>query len=118
MLCANPVRLSVPTTAARPAARGALRVQATDKRSRSSLAEVAEFQRSPSDCGSTEVQVALLSSRVTSLTKHLQQNKKDYDTQRGLLQVLGQRKRLLNYMKKSQLRQVRGDGGEAQHPRA
>lgn len=87
MLCANPVRLSVPTTAARPAARGALRVQATDKRSRSSLAEVAEFQRSPSDCGSTEVQVALLSSRVTSLTKHLQQNKKDYDTQRGLLQV-------------------------------
>jgi ribosomal protein S15 len=83
----NPVRLSAPSTAARPAARGALRVQAIDKRSRCAVAEVAEFQRSPADCGSTEVQVALLSSRVVNLTKHLQQNKKDYDTQRGLLQV-------------------------------
>lgn len=52
-----------------------------------SSAQVAQFQRSPADCGSTEVQIALLSSRVINLTAHLKANKKDYDSQRGLLKV-------------------------------
>jgi ribosomal protein S15 len=82
-----PAALRLAPSAARPAARTNLRVVAANKKSRASVADVAAYQRSPADCGSSEVQVALLSSRVVNLTKHLQQNKKDYDTQRGLLQV-------------------------------
>eukprot|EP00241_Pyramimonas_parkeae_P009459 CAMPEP_0114224718 /NCGR_PEP_ID=MMETSP0058-20121206/261_1 /TAXON_ID=36894 /ORGANISM="Pyramimonas parkeae, CCMP726" /LENGTH=124 /DNA_ID=CAMNT_0001335221 /DNA_START=58 /DNA_END=432 /DNA_ORIENTATION=+ len=103
-LAPAPTRLNAnaSTSARLPSRSSSLRVVAmAEKRSRSSVAEVAQFQRSPADCGSTEVQIALLSSRVINLTAHLKANKKDYDSQRGLLKVLGQRKRLLGYLRKS-----------------
>ena len=52
------------------------------------------------DNGSTEVQVALLTERINRLTAHMAANKHDYHTQRGLLQLVGQRKRLLSYLSK------------------
>eukprot|EP00959_Pyramimonas_sp_CCMP1952_P305311 6389313-Pyramimonas_sp.AAC.1 len=73
----------------------------TMKRSSASIPDVAQFQRNAKDTGSTEVQIALLTSRVVNLTSHLQTHKKDYATQRGLLQALGKRKALLNYLYKN-----------------
>jgi small subunit ribosomal protein S15 len=57
------------------------------------------FKKSDADTGSTEVQVALLSERITQLTEHLKVHKKDFMTRRGLLKLVGQRRRLLNYLK-------------------
>lgn len=59
---------------------------------------ITKFQRHNLDCGSTEVQIALLTQRVNQLTNHLKVNKKDFASRRGLLKVLGQRKRLLIYL--------------------
>ena len=56
------------------------------------------YRRSGEDVGSTEVQISQLSFRVKQLTAHLQANKKDYATQRGLSMILGKRRRLLKYM--------------------
>jgi small subunit ribosomal protein S15 len=80
--------------------RGALVTMATLKRSSASMADVAVLQRNPKDTGSTEVQIALCTSRIVNLTEHLKVHKKDFTTQRGLLQVLGQRRRLMNYLQK------------------
>eukprot|EP00238_Polyblepharides_amylifera_P001015 CAMPEP_0196570776 /NCGR_PEP_ID=MMETSP1081-20130531/945_1 /TAXON_ID=36882 /ORGANISM="Pyramimonas amylifera, Strain CCMP720" /LENGTH=153 /DNA_ID=CAMNT_0041887417 /DNA_START=70 /DNA_END=531 /DNA_ORIENTATION=- len=81
--------------------RDSLQVVATTKLSSASISDVAQFQRSDKDTGSPEVQIALCTSRIVSLTEHLKINRKDYSTQRGLLKVLGQRKRLLRYLQKS-----------------
>merc|ERR1712213_27392 len=62
------------------------------------LSAVPSFQNSAEDTGSTAVQVARLSARVTQLTDHLKEHKKDYAAQRGLLMTLGQRKSLLKYL--------------------
>jgi small subunit ribosomal protein S15 len=62
-----------------------------------------KFAKHPTDSGSTAVQVALLTDRITTLSAHLKSNKKDYSTQLGLLRMVGQRRRLLNYLKKSDL---------------
>ena len=51
------------------------------------------------DTGSPEVQVALLSARITYLTEHFKEHKKDHHSRRGLLKLVGQRRRLLNYLK-------------------
>ena len=59
---------------------------------------VGEFERHEGDAGSTEVQVALLTERINELTKHMVANKHDYHSQRGLLKLVGQRRRLLNYL--------------------
>ena len=56
------------------------------------------IQKSPKDTGSTGVQVALLSDRIKDLTEHLKSNRHDYMARRGLLQLVGQRRRLLRYM--------------------
>ncbi|MEZ5359232.1 MAG: 30S ribosomal protein S15 [Candidatus Zixiibacteriota bacterium] len=56
-----------------------------------------------SDTGSPEVQIALLSERIGHLTGHLQMHKKDYHSQRGLLKLVGQRRRLLDYLKKTDI---------------
>jgi len=64
------------------------------------LADVASFQKSANDTGSSSVQIALLTKRIQGLTVHLSKNKKDYATQRGLKKLLGQRSRLQNYLKK------------------
>jgi small subunit ribosomal protein S15 len=59
---------------------------------------IEEYQAKPGDTGSTEVQVALLSSRISGLTDHLRRNHKDHATRRGLLKLVGQRRRLLRYL--------------------
>lgn len=61
---------------------------------------VKKFAASATDRGSTSVQVALLTERISSLTKHLKSHKKDYSTQLGLLKLVGQRRRLLSYLKR------------------
>lgn len=61
---------------------------------------IGTFQRHPRDTGSPEVQVALLTSRIESLTLHLQTHKKDHHSRRGLLMLVGQRRRLLEYLKR------------------
>jgi small subunit ribosomal protein S15 len=60
---------------------------------------VSEFQQKKGDTGSPEVQVALLSSRITYLTEHFKSNKKDNHSRRGLLALVSQRRRLLDYLK-------------------
>lgn len=61
---------------------------------------VGEFRKNDKDCGSTQIQIALLSDRIHLLTKHLAMHKKDFATRRGLLMLVGRRKRLLNYLRK------------------
>jgi small subunit ribosomal protein S15 len=56
------------------------------------------FARKENDCGSTEVQVALMSRRIKNLTVHLASHKKDHSTRRGLLMLVGRRSKLLRYL--------------------
>ncbi|MFC2066282.1 30S ribosomal protein S15 [Chloroflexota bacterium] len=58
------------------------------------------YQSREGDTGSTEVQVALLTERIKHLTKHMMDNRHDYHTQRSLLMLVGQRRRLLTYLNK------------------
>ena len=58
-----------------------------------------KHQTHGSDTGSADVQVAMLSERINLLSKHLQNNAHDYSSRQGLLKMIGQRKRLLNYLK-------------------
>ena len=60
---------------------------------------IAEFQRSPADTGSAEVQVALLSARINQLSEHFAGHKKDHHSRRGLLRMVNQRRKLLDYLK-------------------
>ena len=64
---------------------------------------VEKFQRAPGDTGSSEVQVALLSARINLLTEHLKIHKKDFHTRRGLIAMVNKRRKLLLYLKKSNL---------------
>ena len=59
------------------------------------------------DTGSPEVQVALLTARITYLTDHLKEHKKDHHSRRGLLKMVGHRRRLLNYLYKSDIERYR-----------
>ncbi|MFT5679120.1 MAG: small subunit ribosomal protein S15 [Myxococcota bacterium] len=59
-----------------------------------------EYARVENDTGSPEVQVALLTERITYLTEHFQTHKKDHHSRRGLLKLVGQRRRLLRYLQK------------------
>lgn len=68
---------------------------------------IAGHARSEGDTGSTEVQIALLTKRIKDLTEHLKIHKKDHHTRRGLLKLVGQRRRLLNYLKKSDIERYR-----------
>lgn len=61
---------------------------------------ISEHARTPGDTGSPEVQVAILSERITNLTEHFKTNKKDNHSRRGLLAMVTQRRRLLDYLKK------------------
>jgi small subunit ribosomal protein S15 len=61
---------------------------------------VSQFGRKEGDTGSPEVQIALLSKRIVDLTEHLQSNKKDHSSRLGLLKLVGQRKRLMKYLKR------------------
>jgi small subunit ribosomal protein S15 len=64
---------------------------------------VAKFGENAQDTGSTRVQVALLTARINDLTEHLRSHKKDHHSRRGLLMLVGQRRRLLNYLAKHDL---------------
>ena len=64
---------------------------------------VDQFKVHDKDTGSPEVQIALLSNRITYLTEHFQTHKKDHHSRRGLLKLVGKRRRLLNYLKKRDL---------------
>lgn len=59
-----------------------------------------EFQRAEGDSGSPDVQIAILTTRINSLTEHMQRNKKDYATRRGLLGMVSRRRRLLDYVRR------------------
>jgi small subunit ribosomal protein S15 len=61
---------------------------------------IGEYQRSNADTGSPEVQIAILTTRVNSLTEHLQGHKRDFACRRGLLMLVSRRRRLLDYLKK------------------
>jgi len=61
---------------------------------------ISKYQVREKDTGSTEVQVALVTARIKQLTGHMAANRHDYHTQRGLLKLVGQRRRLLNYLNK------------------
>jgi small subunit ribosomal protein S15 len=62
-----------------------------------------DFRVHPSDTGSPEVQIALLSERITYLTEHFKSHKKDHHSRRGLLKLVGQRRQLLNYLKRKNI---------------
>lgn len=64
---------------------------------------IKEYGRTANDTGSPEVQVALLTARINELTEHLKVNKKDHHSRRGLLKMVGQRRNLLGYLKKTDL---------------
>lgn len=61
---------------------------------------IAKFKQSESDTGSAQVQIALLTERIRELTEHLKVNKKDNHSRRGLLKLVGKRKRFLTYLEK------------------
>ncbi|HVT86152.1 MAG TPA: 30S ribosomal protein S15 [Chitinophagaceae bacterium] len=62
-----------------------------------------EFGGKASNTGSIEGQIAQLTQRISQISNHLQENKKDFSTHRGLMQLVGKRKRLLNYLQKHNL---------------
>ena len=68
---------------------------------------VSEFGTSASDTGSPEVQVALLSRRISDLTEHLKTHKHDHHSRRGLLLLVGQRRRLLQYLQETDIQRYR-----------
>jgi small subunit ribosomal protein S15 len=68
---------------------------------------IKSYQKHEGDSGSPEVQIALLSERITTLTEHFKVHKKDHHSRRGLLKMVGQRKRLLNYLKGKDLESYR-----------
>lgn len=83
-----------------------------DKEQKTSV--ISTYRRHATDTGSPEVQIALLSGRISHLTEHLQAHKQDHHSRRGLLKMVGQRRRHLEYLKKIDLdryRQVIGQLG-------
>ena len=76
------------------------------------LEVVKQFGKSDGDTGSPEVQIALLTRRINHLTEHLREHKHDHHSRRGLLMLVGQRRRLLNYLQKRNLDGYRSLIGE------
>ncbi|MEI3245659.1 MAG: 30S ribosomal protein S15 [Lachnospiraceae bacterium] len=70
-------------------------------------AVMAEFARTPGDTGSPEVQVAILTERIKELTEHLKTHHKDHHSRRGMLKLVGQRRGLLDYLKKTDIERYR-----------
>ena len=68
---------------------------------------VSKFKRGPGDTGSPEVQIALLSERIGYLTEHFRTHNKDHHSRRGLLKLVGQRRRLLDYLKGQDIERYR-----------
>jgi small subunit ribosomal protein S15 len=76
-----------------------------DKEKKASL--ISGYRRHESDTGSPEVQIALLSGRISHLTAHLQAHKQDHHSRRGLLKMVGQRRRHLEYLRKNNVDRYR-----------
>ena len=76
-----------------------------DKASRTAVIE--KFKRGESDTGSTEVQVALLTSRINHLAEHLKTHTKDFHSRQGLFKMIGRRRRLLEYLKRTDVERYR-----------
>ena len=70
-------------------------------------ATIAEYRLHETDTGSPEVQIALLTERVTHLTEHLKVHKGDHHTRRGLMKLIGQRRRLLDYVRDNDVERYR-----------
>jgi len=68
---------------------------------------IGDYQKHEADTGSPEVQVALLTERITNLTEHFKIHKKDHHSRRGLLKLVGQRRRLLNYLRRKDITRYR-----------
>ena len=68
---------------------------------------IEEYKTHDKDTGSPEVQVAILTERIRNLTEHFKQHKKDHNSRRGLLMLVGQRKRLLGYLQKTDVERYR-----------
>lgn len=68
---------------------------------------ISDFKRAEDDTGSPEVQIAVLSTRITELTEHLKAHKKDHASRRGLLKLVGRRRRLLEYLKREDIERYR-----------
>jgi len=68
---------------------------------------IEEYGTGPEDTGSTEVQIAIFSTRISNLTEHLREHKNDHATRRGLLKLVGKRRRLLNYLMKNDIERYR-----------
>lgn len=68
---------------------------------------ISDFGKNDVDTGSPEVQIALLSARITQLTEHLRVHKGDHHTRRGLMMIIGQRRRLLDYVKDNDVERYR-----------
>ena len=68
---------------------------------------IEEYGRKPGDTGSPEVQIAILTARITELTEHLKVNQKDHHSRRGLLKMVGQRRGLLDYLKRNDIEAYR-----------
>jgi small subunit ribosomal protein S15 len=68
---------------------------------------VGKFGRGENDTGSAEVQVALLTARINELTEHLREHRKDHHSRRGLLMLVGKRRRLLDYLQRSDIGRYR-----------
>ena len=68
---------------------------------------IQQFGKSDTDTGSPEVQIALLTRRINHLTEHLREHKHDHHSRRGLLMLVGQRRRLLNYLNRKDLDRYR-----------
>jgi small subunit ribosomal protein S15 len=64
---------------------------------------IKEYQRNEEDTGSSEVQVAVLTERISELTEHLKEHKNDHHSRRGLLKMVGRRKKLLDYLKNNDI---------------
>ena len=70
-------------------------------------ATISEHRRSDTDTGSPEVQIALLTERIRHLTEHMKVHKKDFHTQRGLLMLVGRRRRMLDYLRRENVERYR-----------
>jgi small subunit ribosomal protein S15 len=70
-------------------------------------ATIAEYRTHDTDTGSPEVQVAILTERINHLTEHLKMHKKDHHSRRGLLMLVGRRRRLLDYVRKNDVERYR-----------
>jgi small subunit ribosomal protein S15 len=70
-------------------------------------ATISDNRRSDNDTGSPEVQIALLTERIRHLTEHMKVHKKDFHTQRGLLMLVGRRRRMLDYLRRNDVERYR-----------